>query len=358
VLFIKKTTTNSECQFKSDFGEYPPKPLLAMKVNRQFDVVYFGWFGKQIYYTKQIFFLIRALCSKDRNFITNLPMSIEMRKSVSEAKGSILETIAVYKSSPFIERIVFWVFLIIILPLLPLLFLYFGSKFLILIFNNLRRHNEVLGSFTRLPDAPPHVAVYDPFFSRFKISHLIHAITSHEHVHFLQSYYFPERILHKFDNEKRDFLKNLLEHPEQDIDFCSYHFFANEIEARLHEVVLSYYRKYKELPSDKAGFLKLLFGSREMSRIRASMVREVENRPYPNRRVFDVRCEFFEGQILSAISKLTDPFKFLLEVLPVVYGNLLIVYGDTNRAEKYFDTVKDFEFYNELYGEVIIPAKR
>ena len=59
---------------------------------------------------------------------------------------------------------------------------------------------------------------------------------------------------------------------------------------------------------------------------------------------------------MHAIFTLTAAWPYLFHVLPVMYGNLLIVYGDTNRAKKYFDTVSSFELYNQLYGEVIIPA--
>ena len=79
---------------------------------------------------------------------------------------------------------------------------------------------------------------------------------------------------------------------------------------------------------------------------------------YDDHRMFEIRCELMNHEMSIAISKLTTPAcnKFMREVLPVMYGNLLIVYGDTNRAKKYFDTVSSFELYNQLYGEIIIPA--
>ena len=70
---------------------------------------------------------------------------------------------------------------------------------------------------------------------------------------------------------------------------------------------------------------------------------------------FEVRCEHAETEMFEAILKLADPLNYIREVLPIMYGNLLIVYGDTNQAKKYFATVICFELYSELYGEMIIP---
>ena len=181
------------------------------------------------------------------------------------------------------------------------------------------------------------------------------SIVSHEHIHLLQNYYFPEGRKFSFGSEKVNFLKSLLEEPENDFALVLYLFNANEMEARLHELVLSYYRKYGELPSDEIGFLKLLFGSRGGD-LDPSIFRALENRPYPKQMEYDTRCEKMEDELLYAIFELTKPYHYLCEVLPVMYGNLLIVYGDTNRAKKYFDTVSSFELYNQLYGEIIIPA--
>ena len=93
-----------------------------------------------------------------------------------------------------------------------------------------------------------------------------------------------------------------------------------------------------------------------MNLVKTKLFGELKNRPYPKRLVFDVRGEAEEKQMIAAIFTLTDPWPYLLKVLPVMYGNLLIVYGDTNRAKKYFDTVSSFKLYNQLYGEIIIPA--
>ena len=150
----------------------------------------------------------------------------------------------------------------------------------------------------------------------------------------------------------------MIKDPENDFDVFSYFFQIDEMEARLHEVVLSYYRNQGELPLDETGFKKLLFGSKSevMNNVKKAFFGKLENRPYRKRIEYEVRCEADEHEMISSIFHLTDPWGYLFKVLPVMYGNLLIVYGDTNRAKKYFDTVSSFELYNQLYGEIIIPA--
>jgi hypothetical protein len=365
VFFLKKTITNSVCQFKADFGEYPPKPLLPMKLKNQFHVLCMGQVRVLFQQLGFIFHVMGEIPP------SNNPPLIRARKRILKIKAIWIKTIASLKNSPFqVKFVLFVVFLIVFSPLLLLFIVFLGIKILI---GTIRSpiYNSV-GYFQVLPNIPSQIVVNTTSLKRAKkdIDHsneniisrerIREGITSHEHIHLLQENYFPGRVMDYFVSEKGIFLKSLLINPERDFDFCSYHFNPSEMEARLHEVVLSFYREYGELPSDKAGFIKLLFKSREINKIRVSIARQNKgcNRPYPERRFFDVRCYFMQEEMLTAILKLKHPFMldFLLNVLSVMYGNLLIVYGDTNRAEKYFDTVSSFDFYNELYGEIIIPA--
>ena len=358
VFFIKKTTTNSECQFKSDFGEYPPKPLLAMKLNSQFDV---ECMGKVHVLFDKLTFLFRLVFDKlPINSPSNEPPIIKFRNFRLELKSRFLTLITTLKNSTFqVNFVLFVVFLIVISPLLLLL----SVILCIYIFIKVGGlpSNDGLGFLNRFTSRPSSIVVVTPVIRNYENSKnpmgvSVESTISHEHIHLRQAYYFPERS-NLFEGEKADFLKSLLINPNN-FEIFSYYFNVNEMEARLHEVVLSYYRKYGELPSDQTGFIRLFLGSRGVNR---EMMEEMKtNGIEPSNlklREFDVRCNLMESQMLVAISQLRAPFKldYLLKALPVLYGNLLIVYGDTNRAEKYFDTVKDFEFYNELYGEIIIP---
>ena len=359
MIFPKRKPTNSEAQLQSDFGEYPPKPLLPMKVNWQFDIVYLDWIGEQINNMKQVAQVVLRL--KDSHFRANDPLAIEARKSISAVMKGFLEIKATYKSLSLLNKIVFIVITTIISLPIMLFALFRSRKKIIGVYKTFKILSRgVLGSFNHLSDSP-QFTVYKPFYSRFiKKDCPAEGVTSHEHIHFLQNYYFPERNEKKFRDRKDRVLKNILIDPEVNFDRMSYYFEVNEMEARLHEVILSYYREYGELPSDQTGFSRLFFGSRGVNRKMMEVMKTSGIEPSSLKlREFDVRCNLMESQMLTAISQLRAPFEFdyMLYVLPVLYGNLLIVYGDTNQAKKYFDTVSSFEFYNELYGEIIIPVK-
>ena len=55
--------------------------------------------------------------------------------------------------------------------------------------------------------------------------------------------------------------------------------------------------------------------------------------------------------ILSRFTDLSTAKRFIHEVLPVSYANLLVLYGDKRAAENFIKTVGKTNFYQELYGE-------
>lgn len=374
MFFLKKIRTNSECQFKSDFGEYPPKPLEPKKLNSQFDILSKGRVGLYFHNLSTMFSLIYLVWVGKPPFIGNSHditslknEMVELKKFMLEAKTDLIKNVTHLKNSPFQVKFVFFVLLLIACS--PFMLLFIVYKFIILCIHILIRGTRwgynAYGFFHRLTNRSSQVIVNTFALRKYKNSanklegpRSFESIVSHEHIHLLQSYYFPERVKYEDDSEKVNFLKSLIKDPENDFNAFSYFFKIDEMEARLHEVVLSYYRKHGELPSDETGFRKLLIGSKSgtMKVIKKKLLGELENRPYKRRKEYNIRDESAEHEMIRAMLTLTDAWAYLLEVLPVMYGNLLIVYGDTNRAKKYFDTVSSFELYNQLYGEIIIPA--
>jgi hypothetical protein len=380
MFFLKNIRTNSECQFKTDFGEYPPKPLSRMKVNTQFNILSSGKVGIFFYHlaTFSSFFYLTFVGKPPFNsnsdgmtIITNAIAKIrKLKLNVkkiwdTKIKSLWITEIKPLKNSPFqYQFVLIFLLLIACSPFMLLFMLFFIVYIFILCFIEFLKlctfHGY--GYFIAFTNRPSEVVINTSAIKKSKNSSdklvrtiPFESIVSHEHIHVLQNYYFQQRRNLGLDSEKVNFLKSLLKEPENNFARVSYLFCANEMEARLHEVVLSYYRKYGELPSDEIGFLKLLFGSRGGD-LDPSFFEALENRPYPKQIEYDTRCEKLENELLYAIFELTEPYNYLDEVLPVMYGNLLIVYGDTNRAKKYFETISSFELYNQLYGEIIIPA--
>ncbi len=375
MFFSKKIRTNSESQFKSDFGEYPPKPLSSMKLNTQFNILSMGKVGLFFHSVSRTFSVIFLTMSGKPPFHSNSRvmiymrnLMIEMRKGISETKSSFTKLATQLKKSPFQMNFVLFVLLMIACSPLVLLFIIFFVMLIcirLLILSARKSGHNSFGFFTRLPNASSQITVNTVALRRAKNSAdklertvSFESVVSHEHIHLLQTYYLSERVKYEDETEKVNFLKSLLKDPENDFAFTSYFFKINEMEARLHEVVLSYYRNQGELPLDETGFNKLLFGSKSevMNNVKKAFFGKLENRPYRKRIAYEVRCGADEHEMISSIFHLTDPWGYLLKVLPVMYGNLLILYGDTNRAKKYLETVSSFELYNQLYGEVIIPA--
>jgi hypothetical protein len=358
MLFLKKTATDSETQLAVDFGHYPPKPLQPKKLNNQFDVLYMGSVSR-IFYAARL--LIHVLTDKSA---IDHPDFKEARKSILKLKDRRRALITQLNSTPFyISWILLVGFLVCFSPLLVLLCLAIFVFFLIDFIRG--RPFKGLGHAFDLPNWPTQVVVFPNPFKRnnYKKSEIsVDGIISHEHIHLMQYIYFSERSTGKFVGENGDFLKSLLSSPERDFDFCSYYFLPNEMEARLHEVILSYYRKYKELPLNFCGFVHILVGSINpmgfvyLSKLAARLVETEKFEPSSLvARRFEVRCGLAEFEIGFAIMKLADPVKYMREVLPVMYGNLLILYGDINRAEKYFETLGPCELYTKLYGKILVP---
>jgi hypothetical protein len=358
MLFLKKMSTDSETQLAVDFGHYPPKPLQSTKVRNQFDVVYIGSVARIFYAVK---LLSHTVCEKS---VLEHPDFREAKKSVLEAKDRIRDLRATLNSSPFY---ISWILLVVslvclsplLVPLCAVLYIYFLVSFI------KGRVISSLGHFLPLPNWASQIVIFPNRLRKLnykEIEMTADGVVSHEHVHLMQNMYFANRFVNKFDGEKGDLLKSLLVNPEQDFNYCSYHLLPDEMEARLHELVLSYYRKYGELPLDFYGFVSLLLGSKNpnghdgLNMMAAILVKSEEIEPSKlNTQSFEVRCGLAEFEMGFAIMKLADFVKYMREVLPVMYGNLLILYGDTNRAKTYFETLGPCDLYKELYGESVIP---
>ena len=87
------------------------------------------------------------------------------------------------------------------------------------------------------------------------------AVLSHEHIHLLQ---------HKFGLSTTRYLRNpddLIAEEYNGDSSVLYMFEDIEVEARLHEIVLSYYRKAHALPLTVDAFLQALAGCEHMSEL-------------------------------------------------------------------------------------------
>lgn len=170
---------------------------------------------------------------------------------------------------------------------------------------------------------------------------------SHEHLHLLQSRNpkehlrnarFPERLLTERGCAEA-YLLYLLQ--------------KDELEARLHEIVLSFYRSYRYLPTSVSGFLAMiaatpvfadymqyLFGGTEFL-----IENQVEKFP-----IREIKYAEELSMVFAFMKSHELERRFWMEVMTVLYGNLLRCYGDGRASSEFLAEIQCADMYNEQYG--------
>lgn len=171
---------------------------------------------------------------------------------------------------------------------------------------------------------------------------LFEAIVAHEHIHLLQQQegenrrqqvQCPEQVLDEQWVQDRDTLYLLEWH---------------EVEARLHEQVVSYYRKNHELPLTLDGFHRMFM---ECAEDNAAMANP-ELRQQEAAHTMAHRSTMLNNQFWDLLLRLKDAqcrMQFIHEVLAVMYGNLLRYYGDSEASSQWLSHIARPNLYDELY---------
>ncbi|SVD79845.1 uncharacterized protein METZ01_LOCUS432699, partial [marine metagenome] len=197
MFFLKKIRTNSECQFKSDFGEYPPKPLEPMKVNTQFDILSKGTVGIIFYRlaTYSSFFYLTCIGKPplNSNSVAMTMLGNQMAESRKEFRKIILKiktTSTSFKNSPFqIQFILFIIIGIAISPFALLFLIYQTIPSFINVLKKVTKHSSY-GFFLQLTNRSSKVVINTSAIKRSKNSSdklvrtmSFESIVSHEHIH-------------------------------------------------------------------------------------------------------------------------------------------------------------------------------
>lgn len=171
-------------------------------------------------------------------------------------------------------------------------------------------------------------------------------LISHEHIHLLQ---------HRNSEKHSKNIKCpelLFSDKDKDDKYLLYLMEKDEIEARLHEIVISYYRIKRELPLEIEGFLELLSGSDQCGWlvVEALASRGIDTKndliKYRER---DIMFANNVANILVRIENLDLRYRFIAEVLAVMYGNLINYYGDEKSSRKYMSVIERPNLYDMLY---------
>jgi hypothetical protein len=330
--YFRVEERRSEDQLTMDFGEFSPFPLNCSKKESVVTIVHaagFGSFFNCIQISSKQYFVSGA--GAKASLHTSIPAELAEHGGMELIK---LLNQATLRFPRFLRPLTARVFRILVLL--------FYSRILSRIIN--RRENG-LAVFFPTGAATGHISLADAAMNLKKGNE---AILSHEHLHFLQ-HIDGERIGKEVKN-----LGAFIPAKDHNNGTLLYILERREVEARLHEMVLSYYRATKILPLDPESFLDILFASPSFH---GGVIVPLQMEGYfsgKDVQRFTERDEMFPEQLAMAFAYMTDrqiEYRYITEVLVVMYGNLLRYYGDENASKRYLAKLMRPNLYDILYGE-------
>lgn len=321
--FFSVEKRSSQEQLRQDFGEFPPTPLRCESLAGQFDIVRTRGIG-QIYH--DLVMHSQVLNAKKIEMLsTDLVASLGVDR-LSDLH-STMERLGP-RSSTFVKRV--------------LLGGLFVARTVKLILHRTKRPN-VLGLFVPFFKDELQIVVT----ARGHLNRDDAPIVSHEHIHLLQ-YRNPETHSRKVRSPE-----GLLTEEALADSFLLYILEKMEVEARLHESVLSFYRAHHYLPTTVAGFLGLLASSKTIGLQVISILEtggvafQRDQGTYSDR---EGRPVEHLGWILMDIKTPELQRRYITEVMPVMYGNMLKYYGDDATSRQFLSDIHRPNFYDDLYG--------
>lgn len=349
----KKVLSTSVNQFEQDFGCYPPAPLRGDKPKTKFSIIYVTSLGKVVYQIDMIRRLVNSdESSKSSVFIKDESL-IKLAESIKKTRRVFYDSKFSFLSLGFIKRIFVALVFLATLPfiLIPLLFISFR---LIYIFMRLAfKKSETHGEFLAVLNNEHEILIN----SKIKGSEREEAVKSHEHIHLVQ---YLSRIDSSYNNENKSNLKN----PQDIIDsvfldnrYINYLFEMDETEARLHEVVLSYYRARGSLPLTLSGFFDMLATAHNLGELVRKVCgdgSDLFGSSSINRVFYFVRDDNTATDLMYLIVSIANgdlQKRFILEVLPVMYGRLIMYYGDSISGIDFLAQIDRPNIYDKFYSQ-------
>lgn len=208
--------------------------------------------------------------------------------------------------------------------------------------------NRVLGLFVPMRKNELEITVRVSRHEQLKLNDA--ATLSHEHIHLLQ---------HKYTDVHARTVKNphslltdkTLAFAEPELKFLLYILEKKEMEARLHELVLSFYRAHQQLPKSIFAFYGMLAANNQIGWMAKSTFLSMKV-PFEKFVEYDERENLYVEQLESVHLFMREELarKYLTEVLAVMYGNLLKYYGDRLASERFLDQIARPNYYDDLYA--------
>lgn len=321
-LIYRTELRTSASQLAMDFGAFPPRPLQCSGLVGDWSLVRVRGIG-QTYQDLKVFRSLVRAAEQDEGVVDPEISSEEQylfaRRNLEEVK----------RQFPRLMRAVVW-----LAPVFLAVRPWFFRSQRVLI------RDGTAGYFT--PLCPDDVVV------RAAMSDAVSeaAVVSHEHIHLLQ---------HRDAEDHGRFLRtpsSLLCDKALVIPQLQYFFERKEVEARLHECVLSFYRSRDHLPLTVAGFLSLLACSQTFGWLISDSLEAEAFGADSSPELYPERELVFAKQLETILLSLRTPHlerRFILEVLTVMYGNLLRYYGDARASDQFLGQIERPNLYDEIY---------
>lgn len=312
-------------QLQQDFGDFPPTPLRCEGPSGEFDVIRTRGIGE---IWQSLVVMNRTLKSVE---VGTQYLSEDFIKHFGNDQVLALRHAidGLGRSARFIRAaaIALW-----------------GVTLTIRMVRSVGQPSRVLGCFVPVRAHESEIIIKSGRHTRSGRSDA--ATISHEHIHLLQ---------HR-DSEVHLRIarmpQELLEDGALGKPFLLYLLQRMEVEARLHEAVLSFYRAHRQLPQTVPTFLGMLAAGQKLGetvRLNLNKMGVPFTRPsasHPDREALFV--EELEWILVYIKPELTC--RFVTEVLTVMYGNLLRYYGDEVASRNFLQAIKRPNLYDDLYG--------
>lgn len=317
-------------QLREDFGEFPPAPLTCKKLSGDIHIIRVRGLGEAY----QDMLLIRSVVDTlETDGEEALSTDLKSQLDATSFLALRAQLRSLVGNSRKLEA--------------SILSLAFFVLFIRLSVRDLvkgRRRKTVMGLFVPIFKNESRIIIRTARHSARSDSPTI----SHEHIHALQ---------HKSLEQHRRGLAS----PESVISdewkidrFIHYIFERDEVEARLHELVLSFYRVHGQLPTSVPAFFGLLAASENIGGLIEDAFTRGNIDFLKDLKAYPAREEEWVKQFALILIAIREPdlqLRFICEVLPVMYGNLLSYYGED--PVEYRAALSRPNLYDELYG---VPA--
>jgi len=344
--YFGNTITNNQLLTR-DFGGYPPAPLSID--NHSEYVVRVKEVSRLQYIASEILSVLRELYSGKNKTLEREALTSE----VENARNSLRNFIS---NSTFTTRLL----LFLLSPVLVIFIFVF-----VLISKNLKSsiRNIIKMTSSTFNKGYAHVnPIYGQYdilikknknYKAAKAKGYIKCIVTHEFVHVMQQH---DRLTinkdHKLKVSQTCNLVGVIKDDRCRDPHMKYLFEIAELEARLHEIIVSGYEKYRLLPLTNEDFFNFVLHNESIF-LGFSQSNFLLDSLDPEKEYVE-RCDVISSDVFYIFNGMTDDGireKFIREVLYFLYSNLLRYYGDVTRSMKVLESCESSGLFQSIYTD-------